>query len=99
VTPAILEGRKSIAFATTAVIALSSVTGLMEIRRGVTDPAYKIDDCNFVTVTEKITPGFPASNYLAHLKTVPPWFVQDNGVRLKVERRLCWPGYPFMIDN
>ncbi len=98
-TPAILEGRKSIAFATTAVIALSSVTGLMEIRRGVTDPAYKINDCNFVTVTEKITPGFPASNYLAHMKTVPPWFVQDNGVRLKVERRLCWPGYPFMIDN
>lgn len=92
--PAILRGRKALASATVAVVALSSLTGLMEIRRGLTDPAYKINDCNLVTATEKITPGFPASNYLAHMNAVPSWFVQDNGSRLKVEQRLCWPGYP-----
>ena len=99
-TPGILDGRKTIiAVATTAVVALSAVTGFMEIRRSVTDPAYKINDCNFVTATEKISPGFPGSNYLAHLATVPPWFVQDNGARLSVESRLCWPGYPLMIGK
>jgi hypothetical protein len=93
--PAILGGRKPLAFATVAVIALSSLTGFMEIRRGLSDPPYEINDCNFVTATEKITPGFPASNYLAHTSKLPSWFVQDAGVRLKVERRHCWPGYPF----
>jgi hypothetical protein len=27
------------------------------------------------------------------------WFVQDSGARLKVERRVCWPDYPFMLDK
>ncbi|WP_036284711.1 hypothetical protein [Methylocystis sp. ATCC 49242] len=94
----IMDRGKALGALTFTLIALSAFTGLFEIRRGLSDPAYAINDCNLLTATEKVTPGFPISNYLAHIEKAPGWFVRDTGVRLAVERRLCWPGYPF-LDN
>ena len=97
--PAILDKGKALGLATLLALALSSFTGLFEIRRGISDPAYAINDCNLLTATEKITPGFPLANYLAHVEHVPNWFVEDTGARLQVEMRMCWPGYPLMTGK
>ncbi|WP_442755323.1 hypothetical protein ACNHKD_01260 [Methylocystis sp. JAN1] len=79
--------------AATAVILLSAFTGFFEIRRGLLDPSYAINDCNLLTATDKITPGSLLSNYLARAEKAPDWFVKDTEARLVIEDRVCWPGY------
>lgn len=83
----------------TAVILLSAFTGFFEIRRGLMDATYAINDCNLLTVTDKVTPGFPISNYLAHVEKVPDWFARDTGARLEIEKRVCWPGFALMTGR
>lgn len=91
-----LPGRR--ALLTTAVVVLSSMTGLMEIRRALTDPNYAINDCNLLTATEKAieAASFPSTNYLARVDKAPAWLLGRDGRRLEVERRQCWPGYSLM---
>ncbi len=78
-----------------SIVGISAVTGMMEIGRSVVDPSYEINDCNLLTATDKVLPGFPASNYLAHVEKAPAWLVPASGRRLEIERRKCWPNYPF----
>lgn len=84
---------------TAAVVMLSAFTGFFEIRRGLSDATYAINDCNLLTVTDKVTPGFSISNYLAQVGKVPHGFVKDDGARLEIEKRVCWPGYPLMTGR
>lgn len=92
-TPALLAGGAAISRVAAAVIALSSMTGLFEIRRAVADPAYRPSDCNILTAYDKFAHGLFPANYLARLSAAPAWMTKDEGARLVVERRVCWPDY------
>lgn len=94
--PVLVEASDRRAFVTTAIVLLSAVTGMMEIRRAVSDPPYAINDCNLLTATDKINPGHSASNYLAHVEKAPGWLVDTSGKRLEIEQRVCWPDFPLM---
>lgn len=91
--PLLVEGRRPRALLTTAIIFVSAITGLMEIRRALSDPTYEINDCNLLTATDKINKGFPAPNYLAHVEQAPGWLLSAEGRRLEIEKRQCWPGF------
>ncbi len=87
-------------FATAAVIGLSALTGMFEIRRGLTDPAYAPSDCNILTVHQKIMRAgdgwiFP-SNYLARLSEVPSWMAAERKPPATLEDRACWPDYSLL---
>ena len=97
--PILVESAGLRAKLTTAIVLLSAVTGLMELRRAVTDPPYRINDCNLLTATSKVVPGFPASNYLARVEKAPAWLTSTAGPRLQIEQRQCWPNYPFTPDR
>lgn len=96
VAPTLVETPGWRARLTMAVIVLSSMTGLMEIRRAVSDPAYAINDCNLTTAIEKVLPGSASTNYLAHVDKAPSWLLRRDGRRLESEKRQCWPGYALM---
>ncbi|MCX7899230.1 MAG: hypothetical protein N2444_03965, partial [Methylocystis sp.] len=93
--PTLAEGHGLKSLTTAAVIMLSSMTGLMEIRRAIVDPPYKINDCNLVTVLGKVFGGYSAANYLAPVDKAPAWLLRTDGPRLAGESRQCWPGHPF----
>lgn len=97
--PALVESARPRAFFASAIIILSSFTGLMEIRRAVSDPAYEINDCNLLTATDKIMPGFPIFNYLARVEKAPAWLLSAEGRRLEIEKRQCWPGFAPMAGE
>lgn len=92
--PKLVDEKSARAIVTTLIIILSAMTGLSEIRRAVSDPAYAINDCNLVTAVSMELPGFPASNYLARTDRTPAWLLGGAGRRLVIEKRECWPGYP-----
>ncbi|WP_457798619.1 hypothetical protein [Methylocystis sp. S23] len=88
-----LDRGAALGVATVGVVLLSAFTGFFEIRRGLSDATYAINDCNLLTVSDKAMPGFSIANYLARMETAPAWLVKDSGVRLRIENRVCWPGY------
>ncbi len=96
VAPQFIAARGMLAFVCALVVTLSAVTGLLEIRRAIADPAYAINDCNLLTSTAKIYPGFMPTNYLAVMTAIPDWLLGRNGPRLEAERRVCWPGYSLL---
>jgi hypothetical protein len=92
----LLDGKGALRLAAITVATLAAVTGLMEIRRALSDPAYTPSDCNLLTATEKTFAGFTPTNYLARLSAAPAWLVRDTEERLAPEHRKCWPGYPLV---
>ncbi len=98
VAPALVRGRQPRAGLTVAILSISALTGLMEISRAVSAPAYAINDCNFVTVMSKIVPGIAPTNYLARVESAPEWLAATQRRRLEIERRQCWPGFPLATE-
>ena len=97
--PVILDGSKAAALAVAAVISLSAFTGLMEIRRAVADPSYAINDCNLLTVTDKIYNGSLPTNYLSRVSQMPAWLFRKGGAPLIAEDRVCWPNYSLLPEH
>ena len=90
----IIDRGRALGALTFAIVILSAYTGLMEIRRGLFDQAYRISDCNLATSMVKVYPDFPATNYFARAAVAPEWLIGAGGARLSVEKRACWPDYP-----
>ncbi len=74
-----------------AMLCLSAVTGLHEIRRAVTLPAVGGGTCTFFKAWDQEFAHYPKSSYLAPAPKMPRWLIGPNVTLVPIEEPAnCW---------
>ena len=74
-----------------AMLALSAITGLFEIRRAIILPAVGGGTCTFFKAWDQKFSHYPKGSYLASINKVPSWLVgRDVALVPIVEPERCW---------